>query len=388
MEDFPVALEHSQTPLLERDATYAPASATSAVFVLRGRSAVAAMSGMLDQLSWSTGQAGAMHWLEYWMNSPTALKKIPTLLLVGVDPGVSPANVTAGDVLGAVLLYEYQVAGQGIRVFATDDTTGQRCVIAPMHIRSHIAEAAAEALVKMGAFAVIITSEGAGDERSSPSPPSLISSCEMAKRTRSVPRYLLLADSQEATLATLGRHTRRNLRYYRRRLENEMGAVFVPAVAMEREEFLAINRASTNPVPDSLAAWRYDSTHQTPGTLFAGMRAQNGRWLSLVGGRRHMQVTEIDWQMNLAGLPRYSLSTVMRSYILQHEVDLGTEKLAFSGGTPHPMRHSFVSVDAMDVVAVRRSPVAWMLRRMARWILPEKNFLGHALRDENLRWGR
>lgn len=167
-----------------------------------------------------------------------------------------------------------------------------------------------------------------------------------------------------------------------------MGAFFVPAVEMERKEFLAINRASTNPVPDSLAAWRYDSTHRTPGTLFAGVKAQNGRWLSLIGGRRHMQVTEIDWQVNLAGLPRYSLSTVMRSYILQHEVELGTEKLVFVGGTPHSMQHSFDSVDAVDVVALRRSPVGWILRRMSRWILPVQNFLGHALRDEQLRWIR
>jgi hypothetical protein len=101
-----------------------------------------------------------------------------------------------------------------------------------------------------------------------------------------------------------------------------------------------------------------------------------------------MRVTEIDWQMNLAGLPRYSLSTVMRSYILQHEVELSTEKLTLTGGTPHSMRHSLECVDAMDIVALRRSPIAWMLRRMARWVFPEQNFLGHALRDQHLRWSR
>ena len=390
MEDCPISLETSQTSLLKRGGSYSAerASSTSRVHLLRGRSAVAAMSQMLDQLSRRTAQAGAMHWLQYSLDTPTAMQKIPILLLVGLDPGVRPANVTADDVLGAVLLYEYRVAGRGIRVFATDDTTGQRTVIAPPHIRSHVAEAAAQALVDVGALAVMITFEGNGQDRSAPSPQRLTAACELAKRTRSVPRHLLLAESHKATLASLGRHTRRNLRYYRRRLESDMGAFFVPAVEMDRKEFLAINRASTNPVSDSLAAWRYDSTHRTPGTLFAGVRAQNGLWLSLIGGRRHMRVTEIDWQMNLAGLPRYSLSTVMRSYILQHEVELSTEKLAFTGGTPHSMRHSFDCVDAVDVVALRRSPVGWILRRMSRWIFPEHNFLGHALRDQHLRWSR
>lgn len=389
MEDFPISLETSQTRLLKRGGSQATerASSISGVHLLRGRSAVLAMSGMLDQLSQRTGQAGAMHWLQYSLDTPSAMEKIPILLLAGLDPGVRPAKITADDVLGAVLLYEYRVAGRGVRVFATDDTTGQRTVIAPPHIRSHVAEAAAQALVNMGALAVIITLEGNG-ECSAPSPQRLTAACKMAKRTRSVPRHLLLFESYEATLASLGQHTRRNLRYYRRRLESDMGASFVPAIEMERKEFLAINRASTNPVSDSLAGWRYDSTQRTPGTLFAGVRAQNGRWLSLIGGRRHMRVTEIDWQMNLAGLPRYSLSTVMRSYLLQHEVELSTEKLTFTGGTPHSMRHSFDCVDAVDVVVLRRSPVGWIMRRMSRWIFPEQNFLGQALRDPHLRWSR
>jgi hypothetical protein len=50
------------------------------------------------------------------------------------------------------------------------------------------------------------------------------------------------------------------------------------------------------------------------------------------------------------------------------------------------MRHSFVSVDAVDVIAQRRSATAWLLRKLSRWILPEKNSLGQALRDGNLRW--
>jgi hypothetical protein len=88
----------------------------------------------------------------------------------------------------------------------------------------------------------------------------------------------------------------------------------------------------------------------------------------------------------MAGLPRYSLSTVMRSYTLEYEIGLGTEWLAFTGGTPHSMRHSFLHVDAADVIAVRRSTAGLALRRFASWIFPEKNFLRSALEDEQLHW--
>jgi len=382
MDNSPFASQALRTPLLDR-----PGRPAAAVHVLRGRDAVAARSGMLDELCRRTGQAGAMHSLEFLLSAPAALEKIPTLVLAATDGGAMPARARADDAAGAVLLYEYRMARVGTKVFATDDTTGLRTVIAPAGLRLRVAEAACEALLERGALAAMISFAGSAGADAPDEPGcAWARACRMAQRSRCVPWYLPLAETHEATLASLGRHTRRNLRYYRRRVESEMGAEFVPSVAMGREEFLAINRASTNPVPDATAKWRYDAIERMPGVLFAGVRARNGRWLSLIGGRRHLGVSEIDWQINLAGLPRCSLSTMMRSYLLEHEVKLGTKRLAFSGGTPHSMRHSFACMDVADVIAVQESAAAWMLRRAARWVFPEKNFLGQALRDPELCW--
>lgn len=383
MKHAPVAFEAVPASRLRRPIYGVAFTAVSGVHVLRGREAVAGKAQMLREMCARTGQAGAMHWLDYVLHTPTALEKIPTLVLVGLEAGVNPALATADEVAGAVLLYEYKIAGRGIRVFATDDTTGQRTVIAPSSRRAHVAEEACQALIDKGALAVMISFEGRGDAHSAP---RLTASSQVVTRCRSVPRYLALKSTVEATMATLGRHTRRNLRYYRRRLEFEVGAEFVPEVELGLGQFLAINRSSTNPVSEALTRWRYESIQGRPGMLFAGVKEPGGRWLSLIGGRRHSGVTEIDWQVNLAGLPRYSLSTVMRSYLLEHEVALGTTKLAFTGGTPHSMRHSFVSVDAADVIALRRSAIAWLLRRFAHKIFPHNNFLGLALRDEELHW--
>jgi hypothetical protein len=282
---------------------------------------------------------------------------------MGLDARVNPAEAAAHDVIGAVLLYEYQVAGRGLRVFATDDTTGSTSVIAPPHLRLQVAEAACQALLANGALAAMVTFQGRAEGTTVHPARGVAARFQIATRTRTVPLYLALGPNHQATLATLGKHTRRNLRYYRRRLESEVGAEFVPHASVGRDEFLELNRASTNPVPVALADWRYRSIARTPSAVLAGLRSRDGRWLSLIGGRRYLQEAEIDWQINLAGMPRYSLSTVMRSYMLEHEVAMGTSKLAFAGGTPHSMRHSFVDIYATDVIALRQSAAGRALRR-------------------------
>jgi hypothetical protein len=382
-----VAADSSHTRLFESHVSRAVATAqVPRVHSVRGRAAVIALQSLLVELSERTGQTGAMDAIDVFLGAPTAIQKTPYLLLVGLRDGVIPEAAGANDLDGAVLIYEYRVAGRGTSVFATDDVTGARTVIAPERIRTEIAELACRKLLELGAAMAMITLEGetvAGRR----SVPGRWAACRMATRLRMVPKYLPLADTLDATLATLGNDTRRNFRRYRRRLEVEFGAEFVSMVEMGREEFLELNRASTNPVAEAVAIWRYESLAQIARPMFCGLRAADGQWLSLIGGRRQGGATEIDWQINLAGMARYSLSTAMRAFLLEHEVELGTDRLVFEGGTPHPMRHSFVASNAVDIVVVRvGSPVAWMLSRISRWVLPAKNFLGAALRDPELNW--
>jgi hypothetical protein len=361
---------------------------TESLGVVRGRRAVAAMHGMLVELSSRTGQQGAMDAFDIFLDSPSAREKIPYLLLIGLREDVSPESARAGDVDAAVLIYEYRVAGRGIRVFATDDVAGERTVVARQDDRIQAAEIACRHLAQVGAIAVLISLElprhPEGEPWRAVSGPE--ARCRIALRNRLVPRYLPLASSYESTLATLGDDTRRNFRRYRRRLVNEFGVEFVPEVAMEYQEFLRMNRSSTNPLSQASAAWRFRSLGRAHQPVFCGLRSADGRWLSLLGGRRRPGLLEIDWQMNLAGMPRYSLSTVMRAFLVESEVARGTRKLFFEGGTPHPMRYSFECVSAVDIVVQRRSTAGWLMRKLPLWVFPENNFLSHALRDENMQW--
>jgi len=356
---------------------------------VRGRAKVARMREMLSQLSRRSGQAGALDALDFYLNTPSALKKTPYLALVGLRSGVAAECANAGDVQGAVLFHEYRLGPWGTKVFAADDIAGRRTVIAPAEIRIEVAEAACRVLVESGAVLVLLSHEGELRlDRRHTAATGGGPACEVTRRQRFVPRHLALAETMDETLASMGRHTRRNLRYYRRRLEADFGAQFVPSVEISRRDFLEVNRESMHPVADRLAMWRFDRMARTPEMVCAGIRARDGRWLSLVGGLRSEGTTEIVWQMNRAGMPRYSLSTAMRSYLLENEIAMGVKKLEFEGGTPHPMRHSFVFGTAVDEIVLRRSVRGWLLRRFAGRLFPENNFIREALRDRELQWTR
>src|SRR5579859_902804 len=63
-----------------------------------------------------------------------------------------------------------------------------------------------------------------------------------AWRERTTPDYLELKETFDETLAKIGTRTRRNMRYYRKRAEVELGCVFLPEVRIGRQEFLDFNR--------------------------------------------------------------------------------------------------------------------------------------------------
>ena len=320
------------------------------------------------------------------VKTPTALRKIPCVVLVGLAKGISPAKATAADVQGAVLLYEYMVGDIGTGVFATDDITGERTVLAPPELRAEIAEKACRILAAHGAAISLVSLE-----RTSINEPQVKAHeadgppCHIATRVRIKERDLILHKTMDETLASLGKNTRRNFRRYRTRLEEDLGVTFVPWVRISPEDFIELHCHATNPVSVSEAAWRYHFLSSSSDRLFAGMRDANGRWLSLIGGSRHRDYVQIDWQVNRNDLPRYSLSTVMRSYLLEHEIALGTRRILFKGGTPHTMRLSLLPAETLDIVVVRHSFRGWLLRNFARW-LPPSNFLGRTLADNSLAW--
>ena len=358
-------------------------------FVLRGRSSILRIQPLLVRLSSLCEQTGAMDYLEYFLTGPDNLKKIPYLVLVGKRPSSNLTEMRAEDLRGAVLVYEYKVLGMPSRIFTTSDFNGSRAVIAPPADRTKISASVGRYLMARGAQVVMLSYAGEGNEKWSECFDGSVGDKKRlwTTQTREVGATIVLEKTADETLAAMGKHTRRNLRYYRRKAEAELGCTFEGDVKsmLNRAQLIELNSASTHPVSEVVLERRYRTMKELNGLFCVGVKTPDGQWMGLLGGRRHHGVSEIDWQMNRGGLEKYSVGTVIRAYLIEYEIEIGTERLFFEGGTPHSMRHAFISEKAVDIVVAQRSLFVSLLRRVAHWS-PPKNFLLQTLVDPALRW--
>jgi hypothetical protein len=334
--------------------------------VLSGHAAVLEQASLLESLAQRCHQAGAMNWLDHFLNVSDFRDKKPYLVLV-VRPGVTASSLTLEGVHAAVLLFEYRVLGMPTGAFATDDWAGFRSVIAPEAERGAIAAMAAIALLEQGAQLALI-SHGHAARSTSRQAPVPRRDIRWGWRTRPVVMTLALEPTFQATLAKLGKATRFNLGYYRRRLEAEVPCEFVSDARglLQESELERLNAGSLNPYPLKSFQQQYKSSCRLPGGFLLGLRSNSGQWLSLIGGWRQDRVTVLYWQMNTAGYEKLSIGTAMRSYFLEHEVQRGATTLTVYGGTSHSMQNSFLREEVTDLIVKRRSLRAAALQAVAR----------------------
>jgi hypothetical protein len=358
--------------------------AEAAIHIVRGRGDILAMHQMLIGLSTRCDQPGAMDHLEYFLTRPKFANKIPCLILFG-----SASQPTSPDELeGAILLYEYQLAGFGCRIFVADYHGGDRTVIAPAQSRAQFSSLGCAALLKRGALAVQMTYQAEGPDSEEPFVPTKNGSAQWRRATsvRAMNGYVPLEDSYDATLAQFGKHTRRNLRASRRHAATSLGYTFVADPVVNKVEFMALNRVSTYPASEDIASWRYDALKLLGDELFLGIRGSDGEWLSLIGGRRQQNGTYVEWQMNRADMAEFSLGTLMRSHLIEHEIEKGSRRLYLVGGTSHSMKYAFGMEHFVDLVALRRALPSFLLRRFGRPLMLEGTFLVQTVADPNLKW--
>lgn len=150
---------------------------------------------------------------------------------------------------------------------------------------------------------------------------------------------LLLPQSYESFLQSLGPHTRRNLRYYRRR---SIAAGHCYIGNLSREDFRSISlellgksRISTT----SKAVQRsIDILESVKDRIICGLRGKDGRWLSLIAGWREDDRVTIFSQMNSdLDRPNDSLSVVLRGYLLESLIESGAHTVDFWWGVKGPL---------------------------------------------------
>lgn len=366
-----------------------PIAAGFRVHVVQSTEVILSMQGVLAELSTRCGQLGAMDDLAYFLSRPGVLKKKPYLIVISTNSRFPAENLSVDDLTGVVLLYEYQVAGRDSRIFATDDTTGRRTVVAPPHLRSTVAMLAQRALLDRGGHCILVSYQH-DEPMMDPSVAGVLrgvkSDFRWGSREREIVGYLPLEETLDATLAKMGQRTRNHLRYYRRRAESQLGCFFESATNISCSEFLEFNRACAYAVSEDVASWRYDSIKRFETPLILGVKDKDGRWLSITGGRSHHGQMEVHWQMNRTDLPAFSLSTVMRAYLIEHAVSEGSRRIYFEGGTTHSMKNSFLREKSTDLIVMRRSLYAQAVRILAKRFLPPENMLGQVLADNDMEW--
>ena len=138
-----------------------------------------------------------------------------------------------------------------------------------------------------------------------------------------------LEQTYDLFLGRLGSQTRRNMRYYRRRAEQN-GWVFVSDIG-RKEAFAAMT--SLYPLGQAGQKNRAELTSaernlsEVPGASFAGLRTATGEWIGIIGGWVRGRNMFIITQLNNATYAKASVSTLLRSYVIEKAID--------SGDSPH-----------------------------------------------------
>jgi hypothetical protein len=360
-------------------------SVSARIEVVLGHAKVVARAEQLEDLALRCEQPGAMHALEHFLSVPTYRAKVPHLVL-GWNAD--------GTLHWAALLYEIVLLEKvPTGIFSTDDISGFRTVIAPAEERALAVRLVAETLLEQRAQIVVLSFAASGMQsdalKLNPKCPARWAICE-----RPVEGALLAHGSYEAMLMSLGKSTRFNMRYYRRRLERDLRTEFVSDARgmFSEDEIESLNALSLNPFRPGLARLQYRSACSMRGGFLVGLRTEEGRWLGLVGGWRQAGTTVLLWQFNRAGMESRSLGVVMRGHFLEHEIANGAQRVLFYGGSPNSIQHAFVRETVTDLVVVRQSRMAsllwWLTSIFAKpqWFLKSKSYLAATLHDPALAW--
>jgi len=172
-------------------------------------------------------------------------------------------------------------------------------------------------------------------------------------------RILPLCTTYESFLKSIGLKTRRHIRYYRRRyeadgheyVENVSVADFLKAASdLMRDEIVGANQEL---VQRAAALSRLEEK-----PLLVGLRAADGKWLSVLAGWYEGGRAIVFQQANSDQRhSHYSLSSVLRSYLIESLIPRGITEIVFWGGVEGPLkRHSlpapstYVSLDKRDLV--------------------------------------
>jgi hypothetical protein len=153
--------------------------------------------------------------------------------------------------------------------------------------------------------------------------------------------HLSLAVSYERFLMGLGSTTRRNFRYYRRRFETS-GHHLVERLSLDELRSATHALVPKSTFPNRPCHLRIENelnmVAATRQPLAIGLRHRNGEWLSVIGGWYRPRGGVLLFQHNNdRDFSSYSLSTVLRAYLIEMLIRQRLEELIVWAGTGQPL---------------------------------------------------
>lgn len=275
------------------------------------------------------------------------------------------------ELYGVVLLFFRRRHGVPIGLAKAGNLGGQGGVIAAPADRIAAMETASRVLLRNFLAHTVVLST-LWTDGAVPGPNLPVAGVRGQWHFREVRLRLDLSGGPEAAMGRFGQKMRRNLRYYRRRAENELGCRLLPEMLPEqrRQAVEALFDKGRYPTGAD-RAWRLEAALQaTPGHFAMGLQNAHGEWLSYITGWRGADGTHIEWQLNYDHHENASISTVMRSYLLEHELIRQSPAIIFVGETaPFWSRICEPSVCG-DLLATREGVIGNLAQMLACRISP------------------
>jgi hypothetical protein len=191
--------------------------------------------------------------------------------------------------------------------------------------------------------------------------------------------HLALPSTYEEFVKRLGYRTRYDFRYYRRRFE-AAGHCLVEHLSMD-ELRSAVSRLAPKSKLYGKHLWdppelQVNLVATTDRPLAMGLKHQNGEWLSVAAGWYRPCGAVLYFQCNSdQEFDEYSLSLVLRAYLIEHLIRLKLEDLVLWWGTRPPLSRYVTYVPA-TVVRFDDPALWWRVTRTviaaARPHLPER----------------
>jgi hypothetical protein len=317
----------------------------------------------------------------------------PSFYLASIMPEWRPCVVVVSRgqrVAGLLYLRERVVAGFGTHIVVGDDALSTM-VVARLEDANFVIGCAVKALIKDKAALRLMV-----DPAKVPLLKQFESLTEVHFTRADRHAHLELPPTFDDFLTKLGARTRRNLRNFRRKSEQE-GNEFVSELPYDN--FCAAARRLVPKADFSENSTNFERClamiGAMPSRITIALRSRNGDLISVAGGFHDGRRAIVVMQLNDRAFVRASLSLVLRSYLIENLIERGSQELVFWAGSSAPLSAYCVSPElwiahidsramrwriAREAAAIAGRLAPRASRRWIKWVVPEEDseHSGHA----------